>query len=327
MPAKLIQTKTGIRVHLPPKKDKPKGYALADGVTQSLLSSWSGCRQAARYYIDFWESARPKDALVFGSLWHWFLETNYEEMRTSGNYFEFKGLADQWVKNEGRRLSNGELMEKVLAMAEALYEPYFEFWVEDFKRDWVSLESKFDLTWEGFRLRGMRDGLFRDRTGHLWLLETKTTARLDEGSMGEALSFDFQNLFYIVASEAELNGERIAGVLYNVIVKPGIKFETKKNPDLPSWFRSAQELVRANPGEYFHRFQISYPQKRVDQFRSELLIKLNEFRRWLEGNSPTYKNEKGCVTRWNCEFLPLCSSNNTAGFTQTRELFSELGGR
>lgn len=298
-------------------------YLITDGVTQSLLGDYIDCRQRAKNKINGWESGAPRDPLVFGSFFHWLTEVNYDLIRQdNGAVYDFKALAEKWMVDRGSKLNNQQKAEEFIAMAEALYNPYWEFWKEDFKRDWVGVESKFDVNFHGYRLRGMRDGLYRQKKKP-WLLETKTASGIDEKTLDELLAFDWQCLYYLTGSQIELD-ESISGVLYNIVKKPGFKFYTKKNPTLPDWVKAVDESITAEPEKYFARFELTFSQKRRKNFERDLLIKLDEFNDWLDGKIPTYKNEKACKKRWNCEYMKACANDSFAGYYQTAKLFSEL---
>ncbi len=312
-----------------PKSRKPIPYDFKrDGITQSLLATWSDCREAARLMVNFWERAgASKESLIFGSFWHYLLEINYGEIIDSGEYFGFDDAVGYWFEEEGRLISDPEMVKRITSIGYALYEQYWHYYVDDFSRDWVAVESKFDIIISGYRLRGMCDGLFKDKRGRYWLLETKTASGINENTLSDHLGFNFQNLFYITALEHEL-GIKIAGVLYNVIVKPNtIKVGTKANPTFDDWAASMEANVANDPDKFFHRFEIAYTRKRIEAFRKELFQKLWEFRRWHLGEAVHYRNEQACIKRWNCQYLSACGSDSTAGYTQTAELFSELGGR
>lgn len=313
-------------------KRKPtnvKPYDLSQGVTQSILTTWLMCRQLARHTLECWESPRPRDALVFGSFWHWLLEMNYELLRKEGSLWEFEHLAQQWMEKIGRKLADPTKAQQHLAMAEALYDEYWDYWGNhkdsDYERNWIGIESVFDLSFHGYRLRGMRDGLYRNDRGKLWLLETKTAAGIDEGTLTDELVFNFQNLFYITAAEIEYD-ETVEGVLYNMIKKPGQRFTgtfNRKSENIMQYKNRIHEHVLEHPDEYFHRFEIKYSKKHKDNFKRDLLAQLEEFTAWWKGDMATYKG-KFCVTRWTCEFLKACAQDNMAGYTQSRILFGEL---
>lgn len=305
---------------------KPPAYDLDhDGVTQSMLATWSRCRQEMAYVLDGWERPEPKVALVFGSLWHWLLEQSYECVRKLGGVPPFDGtggLAEQWLEQEGGQIGDMQLAERMLAWAGGLWHGYWAVWKGDLAKEWRSLESIFDVQWEGYRLRGMRDGLFIGAGQKTpVLLETKTRSRVDEEALLLTLPVDFQVLFYITASRAEK--VPVKRVLYNVIRKPQLRQGVGES--LRVYTERIVGDVARRPEFYFMRYEATYSRKQLEDFWEGLLAKLTAFRAWLEGRGETYKNESACVSRWTCTFLPACSAGgDMLGYTQTRRLFREL---
>lgn len=300
-----------------PKPRKP--YTVKDGITQSILSTWLTCRVAAKYMLEGWESPTSREPLEFGNLFHWILEKNYDLIREEGTYWEFDHLAKIWLRKVGKKLNDPH---KLLAMAEALYDEYYKYWVDDFERNWIGVESQFDIVFNGYRLRGMRDGIFRAKKDKPWLLETKTPGQIAEGTLSDTLAFDLQNLYYLTASEIE-TGENIAGVLYNLARRPQLR--RKKEESKSSFMERIVEDVIGRPEHYFKRFEVKYTKKRKQKFKDELMFILDDFHAWTchDPRVPTYKSWN-CVKKWNCEFLPACAQGSLAGYTQTRILHGEL---
>jgi len=306
-----------------------KGYDLGrDGVSQSILSTFLSCRQAARYYLDLWESPSVSFALMFGTLFHSLLEHYYKALATGQGVKAFVGfdaVFSHWVAKDAGSI-DAQKLEQFEAMAFALFGPYCKHWEkEDLKRQWVGVETVFDTNWEGYRLRGMRDGMFLVNKGkEHWILEHKTTTTLDSDSLSLRLNFDLQNLFYILNTEQEY-GVKVAGVLYDLIRKPALRQGKKE-----SFNEFASRMVTAvndAPGEYFARFPLVYPETVKQRFRAELALQLADFRDWSRGLLPTYKNPSACIGRGVCEFLPVCAAGGNAvaaGCIKSRVLFREL---
>jgi hypothetical protein len=309
-----------------------KPYTIQDGVTQSLLAGWVNCRQWAKFYLEGWETPGAKEALEFGNLFHWLLEGAYTTIRLTPPLDKFAqdnlkdsvihGISVMIEKYDFPKSLNPQTQEKILALAEALWPMYWKIYAKDLNREWLAVEGTFDVDWNGFRLRGKRDGVFVGKRKKPWLLETKTTSRIDEGTLDLTLGFDFQNLFYITSAEEEQGGN-IAGVMYNVIQRSALR--QKKAETFPDYCQRMAEDIRDNPKKYFKRIELLYTKEQKERFKEELLQKLREFEMWLSELHggltvvPTYKNERACVGRWNCQYLQACSSN-----LQTGELFREL---
>jgi hypothetical protein len=195
----------------------------------------------------------------------------------------------------------------------------------DAKMRWVELEGVFDVNFNRgdspltFRLRGKKDGVYRDKNGQFWLFETKTKGRMNEDELMKTLDYDFQNLFYITAASKVL-AKPIIGVQYNVIHRPDYRKSTVETR------RELEKDVMKRPEFYYRRFEVPYSKQRQALFREELHRKLTEFHGWLNHKLPTYKNESACTGKGSCSFISACAdvSGRMAGYTQTRRLFNEL---
>ena len=303
-----------------------RGYDFyRDGVTQSLLSVFMSCRKKAKFVLDGWEKPRNKAALIFGSFFHWLIEEHVMNIAHEGVGLStsFQKLETEWrqkIQSEGE--IDPDAMELYIAMAYSLFEPYCDYWKKkDEAYEWVGVEAQFDVQLAtGYKMRGMRDGIFR-KNGKLWVLETKTASRIDEETLGQTLNYDLQTLYYVLATELEFK-EPVAGVIYNVIRKPQLR--QKKDESFPEYARRMQEDVQARPEFYFKRFELAYTKKRKLMEAEELKQKFMEMELWLKGELPTVKNQTSCVGKWACDFVSACATNKMAGYTQTRELFGEL---
>lgn len=305
---------------MPKKRIKKSGKydVLLDGVTNSLLQKWLMCRQAARYYIDGLRSDRPKTKALLGSIFHELLEHWYMDGSCPFKKVEAR-LRDKFLEEGG----DLQMLESLLAQAHGLFEVYKEHWAKaDAKKDWIETESVFDVEWEGWRLRGMRDGLYRDRKSKkLWLLETKTKSRIPE-SLDTSLVFDPQNLFYITATEAELD-EEIAGVCYNIIRQPSLR--QKQSENTADFFRRIKDDVADRQEHYFLRYELRYSKKQKDAFKNELLLKLDDMYMWTQGGQHTYKAECSCARGWSCDYLERCANGGVGGpYVKGGVLFEEL---
>jgi hypothetical protein len=323
------------------------GYDLdRDGVTQSLLKKWQSCRVSAAHYLNGWRAGLTKGSLSFGNLWH-FLDAELHKAVAAGklkSHKEKSALTDFFAKTmdryERQQLkkiggkTDADQLQLDMAKAEAIFLAYCDFWPGDFERDrWLDVETVFDVRWHGrhtkqmWRLRGRKDGAFQTFIGkkkkrEKWLLETKTKGRIDNDDLlTDALSFDMQNLTYLTADAAEYPDDPAIGTLQNIVRNPGQKFTTGT---LAQYMLRVKEDVRKRPEHYFKRFEVAYPADDRERFEDELEMKLFEFRAWLKGDLPTYRQEQACVGRWNCTYLGACASGSMAGYSQTTKLFEEL---
>lgn len=307
-------------------------HILKDGVTQSILATWKLCRIESFLRLNEWEViGADKKALTIGNMFH-DMDEAYINTLMSQKERDFSEIyipTTQIVEEvrlkylEKKENNDPQVVEDWSAIFHSLFPGYVEHWQRsDIEKEWIEVESKFDVEFEGYRLRGKRDGVYRSKSGKLYQKESKTFTRYSEDILFDKLSFDFQNLFYITATEIEL-GEPVAGVLYNMLRKPGQK--QKKEEMYDEYIARIEKEIGKDPKHYYKRPEIFYSEERKALFRQELKMVLEDFHKWLDGESNTYKTERACDRNWgSCEFLSACAAMNTVGYQQTRNPMSEL---
>jgi hypothetical protein len=296
---------------MPPIKisKKPFDYQITDGITQSMLVDFLTCREKSRLKLNRWEGihAGSFGALHRGDFIHYFLEHIYQ----AGGH---EHLFEEWCKKNKHDESHPDILQ-IGEVCSALLPAYTNHWKSrDIKYEWVSLEKTFDVTWNGFRLRGKIDGILKlTVNGSIYIFETKTKAQVDEDGIINQLQFDFQNFFYLTVCRDILNIPA-KGIIYNIIRWPNSRLKK----DLTSH-------IREDPNHYFKRYEVAYSLKDVQIFRDELISILLDFNAWRKGQISHYKNPSACFKgNMKCEFLKICSSGTTAGFSKSRILFREL---
>lgn len=336
----------------------PTRYTIDMGVTQSILQDFLACRYRAHLQRAGWEPKRQKKSFRFGSLIHDCLEFAYAGIRAGlyrpGAAFEI-GIAAR-IKNlvaanhrAAGPTDNLTEIEQEGAWAEALLAGYFDYWGEDWAREWIAVEGKFDQQvtmldgvdlygTDAYRLRGRRDGVFASapkkgpQKGQfgLWLLETKTKGQIDEDALDLTLAFDFQSLYYLLTlAEENPTNYPIRGCLYNIVRKPGLRKlkagkQRKRAETDAEFIARTKEDIKKRPDHYYKRYELIFPPAVRAEFRRELGLQLAEFRLWLAGKLPTYRNPTACVTKYKCQFLDHCASGNFAAYARTRNPFAEL---
>lgn len=308
----------------------PKLYKMSDGVTQSLIHSFLGCRVQLQYILRGWRRAVSKAAMTYGSIFHDLLEQHYRGIM-EGNVTKdtnFRGFAKKhtrrWIKKNAKELRHAgdlKMAHEEAAKVCAVFPAYCHFHEEDFDEiDWQELEGVFDIQWKGFRLKGRWDGLYRIGN-ELWLLETKTKSRIEKQLIKDMLAFDFQSLFYITALAQRLS-KRITGVRYNVVRNPGLK--QSKSESTKKFMRRIAKDAEERQAFYFMRFESPFDKSDLRAFQEELLAILNEMKDWLDGKLATFKNGGSCIRRFACDFMSACSSGTMAGYLGKGKLFTEL---
>lgn len=312
------------------KIDLPKDYSTREhGISQSIMSGW-GCRRKMLFILNRWTAAN-KTGTFFGTAFHDSFEAAYKDVGQFNPKLFAKYLSESQLR-EMKKISGKEALDKLAydyRLMSIVFPEYFAFYQKaDSKRDWFKLEAAFNYLWTplgksgpGWRLRGKVDGIFKDKKGKYWIVEHKTKSRIDEETLQKVLTFNFQNLFYILACERELNIP-IAGVLYDIIRKPGEKQKVNE-PDKDFAARLVKEIQK-EPKYYFKRMELIYSKAERDEFENELAHKLEELDELISGRLPVYRNECLCEHPFPCQFLDACASGTFSGLKQKETLFEEL---
>jgi hypothetical protein len=183
-------------------------------ISYSMLNMFRNCRRAVKYkYVEGLEGHYRSAALSFGTTIHKGLETWYtcRDIRQTLDTIrpDLPNVDDQLIAS---------------CMLEAYVAKY-----KDNDLEVVSLETTFDApiydmaTKEpipGVLMKGIIDGIVKV-DGEYYLLEHKTTSRLDESYL-EKLWYDFQITLYCYYVN-KLFGYKCNGILYNILVKPDFK--------------------------------------------------------------------------------------------------------
>ena len=151
--------------------------------------------------------------------------------------------------------------------------------------------------------------------------EHKTKGRIEEDMLIQTLAFDFQNLFYITAQTLEDN-VKIPRVLYNIIRNPGLK--QGKAESFKEYMTRIEDDVLSRPDFYYIRYEIPYSEQSKQRFKKQLITKLMEAHKFLNGELPLYRNEDACKMPFKCPYLGACSSGTMAGYKIVDDLFPEL---
>lgn len=309
----------------------PKDYSLAkDGISQSLLGAWQTCPRRFLFMLNRWRNPQGERAFGYGSMMHEALDAVYSAAAGGcANVKKLEALGLEAIDVfKFPAIFSADEAEKMKAIGDAVLVQYLTHYRSDFKQlRFDKPERVFGVPFARVTLRGKIDGRFRDKNKGRWHLEHKNLSKINEDTMMKKLSFDLQNLFYIVADQIE-NGEPVNGVLYNVLRRPDVR----KEMPVGKLREYVSGLIEADPGHYFKRWEIPYTQKDLATFRGELAVKLDRLAgniasTQLYGTNPLglfYKNECACEAPWPCNYLDACASGTLGGFKQTKTLFTEL---
>jgi len=320
--------------------------------TYSMWSRFRNCRKAAywRYVKEIVPKVEEIPALRFGKLMHECLAL-WHLTRDDFHVFAF---IDVSYPNRGQNPDQQRDWHLATAMMRGYMTAYP---TETFEI--VALEHKFEgeirnpateALSRSFVLGGKVDGIVRANGQH-FLLEHKTARIVDSGYL-ERLWTDFQIALYSHYIELT-EGYPIAGVIYNILVKPGLqqgegeteqefmvryhgliaKSKTGKSnarrqlPETDEEFQARLAVKMAEPGMY-HRELLYLSKDRIVVLRAELWELTQSF---LDARrrGVFYQNTDSCW-RWNrpCGYFPLCRSNGSElvieNLYELREAHEEL---
>ncbi|MHB9124600.1 MAG: PD-(D/E)XK nuclease family protein [Armatimonadota bacterium] len=325
-------------------------------VTKSTYSMWNAfrnCRKLCewRYVKELVPIARDQP-LTFGSLIHECLEMWHRDR-------DLNSVLDHIDQALNGRASD-ESQKADWHLARAMMTCYAKTYrIEDFEV--VALERTFDggiinpstgAQSRTFTIAGKVDGVVRMRgTGEHYLIEHKTAAQLD-GNYLEKLWCDLQVTLYCHYIEQTL-GIRLAGVIYNVLVKAKLvqskgetagEFETRRSDLIAkskSGKSSATQRMPESDETFAERLAAKYADSEMlhrevlyisrDQFgamKSELWEFTQEFLD-CRRRGVFYRNTAYCFNYHRpCAYYALCRSNGSenviANFYETKPPHEEL---
>ncbi len=278
------------------KRSKPYRDIDKDGVTYSFLSEFLLDREAARMsYVEGFQEAGMIGAIEFGQCFHNCLEATAANGNVPPSAHE---IVKKYIKKrvrEAKLRGNDKLsLEQLGQITAMMYPLYHEFWRHnngiEFQPNaqFVAQEESFEVPYSfvgpdnmviNMKLRGRFDAIFRS-DGSLWLMENKTKSQIDSEGLTASLSMDLQTMMYCLAIKLKY-GEYPAGVLYNVIKRPGHRFGVRDTP--ASFLQRIQDAVVANPNEYFMRWHVDINEVELDDWTSRSFNPiLFQVRRWWD---------------------------------------------
>ncbi len=307
--------------------------------TYSMWSLFRNCRKAAhwRYVAELVPLERDRN-LAFGSLIHQCLEVWHRTRDLASTLDVIDGACTDGARDEEQR--------RTWHLATAMMRGYAaRYPSEDFEV--VALEKTFEgeivnpatgASSRSFVLSGRVDGIVRVGDQH-FLLEHKTAGVLDSGYL-ERLWTDFQISLYAWYVEQAL-GIRIAGVLYNILVKARLQqslgeseaeFEARR-AELIAKSKSGKSSARRRmpesddafqarlaakyaDGSMFHREPLFISRDRFETLRAELWELTQAF---LDARrrGVFYENTSQCFQYGRpCPYFALCRSGGNENVAQ-----------
>lgn len=315
-----------------------------DGLTQSMIKSFMTCPEKFRLgTVELLSTGVGKTtgALDFGTLFHLVNERVYGEFKSLDHSEDYPEMIKTRVKATVQEsydkeiiamrqsipgIGQYEAVTAVHSLVEMLAYEYFEYHQADFQgMHWEALEQVFCIQYTTKRgnvipLRGKMDGVFT--SNGLYLFETKTKGRIDLGSIGDLLMFDFQVFLYLLAIETMY--EKVPkGVLYNIIRRPNLK--KKANDTHLDYVNRVREDVQKDPENYFPRIPCVVTQSERSKWRDELDSILESIEAWYWKEGMQFRNSTACQTQYGtCPYLRMCSRDDMTNYRKRDGLFLEL---
>lgn len=346
-----------LQIQVPPPNQNGKFWDIqTHGVTQGFLGLLASCPQKAAYkFKEGMGADMNSSAIQFGDIFHRTLDGVYSAMKdthalqSDAEWDKFLSGFDTLLGGELNKIyesgkkklkvnlddvSNHMKWEMNSGMARSLVTGYFKQWNKDYSDyEWLDLERPFCETYElvtaidgsysvSIPVRGKFDGVFRTKDGLLWLFETKTKSRIDDGHIADKLNFDLQTFLYLWAVE-KVYGETPAGVMYNVARRPGLKQTVKET--LPQFIERVAEDIEKRPEFYFMRFNASITKDEIRTWeKNDLHGLMNMAWDWSNGEF-NYRNSGNCLMFMRpCEYIRTCAYNDRKYLTPREYVYPEL---
>lgn len=282
---------------MPRKKPLPKqvapspSWTLEDGVSQSLLNRFMGCRERFRLYSV--EGAREKGDIVsrdFGTYFHDLLECH-------AKYPNISFAAIVAKVNKKKRKTELSYTDKQIAVG--VFEHYINHF-SDCQYKYFKQEEVFKVPYDvpGKRkilLRGRFDGIIKRPDGTLWIQENKTKQRISPEVLEATIPYNLQTMMYAIAAQIKYK-KKVTGIVYNVIRRPGHR--QKKGESIEDFVTRIKSEIEKDPYYYFYRWEYPLSEIALETWKKKTFNPLlTSLIQWWESvkNDPfsPWEDEKG----------------------------------
>jgi len=215
-------------------------------------------------------------------------------------------------------------------LLEVMFDRYIKYWdSEDAKMVVEATEQEVEYNYEGFRLRGKLDMVFRpSKKDGIFILDHKTTYDINE-SLVLGWQFRFQFLFYAWLYW-KISKQYPAGVYVNALKKPLERRSVKKQESVEEFIKRIELNMQIEPEKYFKRFRLPIDKSTLARFEKYTLKPLLFGFKTVSGLSQltprefeeqqisdddinaqflTANTDHCHVYNKPCEFLELCQNN------------------
>jgi len=200
--------------------------------------------------------------------------------------------------------------------AVAMCEAYIKEWGQPDKEwDYIENEIKWTVDCGEYTITGRIDAIVREReTGQLWVVDHKTTSKVDMGFV-DGLARRIQTRLYCYVGIKALK-QKVAGIIYNVLEKPGLRRLQANSRRLQP---EDDEQFIARLGDWYDKeLRFSRFVRPIDQRDGEPTLqevyesyKLLEY---IKARDYWQPNDGQChAYNRRCDFLSICESGGVPG--------------
>lgn len=283
-------------------------------ITNSACNTWCLCEQ--RYCWKYEYGLRPNGnnnfPLSVGSKFH----EGVDHLLANGSSEQSLDEAKHSILSRDRF---EEDEEDALKTARFMLDRYWEYWVEK-GNPWVEVVSTEETMGYPFRddywYFGKVDGLVRDETGNLWILEHKSTYSIDQNYLSKT-KLDGQITKYMLMVR-EVFGVVPDGVIYNIVCRPR-KYQ-RKGESTDHYLERCTEEYRTSPKSYMARHKafrnpedLSRAQDNIDRMIDEI-EEARDLDFWVRNTGVCYMRQR------KCPYTTICKQGLTpqvlSGFNQ-----------
>lgn len=289
---------------------------VVDGVTQSMLNYFLGCRERFRLaYIEGWQTPDQFDVRIeYGQMWHLCEEVWAKDHSDDKSWrTALSKYASDLTKKYPTQTSQVSKWFNVCRVQFPIYVDYWRHHPHTLNRRPLLEEVCFRVPYQlpsgvTVLLRGKWDSVELISIGakrQVWLQDNKTKYDLQDEKLRKQLDFDLQSMFYLVALRyalenkqytalANLPAKWLRGIRYNVIKRPlsGGKGTikqlgpTKAKPQgesLREYYDRLGGIIKDNPEEFFARWEVEVLHSDIERFEKRVLVPiLQQLVEWYE---------------------------------------------
>lgn len=294
-----------------------KAFQYGKELTNSARQTYLHCPQKYEYsYVYGLAPRRQSIPFLVGGLFHDELDKMYTagELDAEGMAKRVAEACERACSTEGITAEDSDKIWMQQSIVKGMLTGYAALYLEKDMDAWEILETEgsFEVHLPGgWVYRGKKDMVIRNKkTNMVFLVEHKTTARLDAGYVAK-LPMDNQILGYAWARREMIQqdpkaakGMRpFAGVVYNVTKKPQIR--QRQTETLAQYLKRVEEDYALNAGTYFYRETLTFSDADLDRFEKQLKLFISHIDRAHEEKS-FIQNAGHCTAMGVCPFMSLC---------------------